>query len=66
MHLKQKLVINVTFVIWNFGTSLQMLYNHYFSNFLQNYEANLTENELLTLLYDKINDFITKILLLLA
>ncbi len=34
--------------------------------FLQNYEAKLTENKLFTLVYNKINDLITKILLLLV
>jgi hypothetical protein len=34
-------------------------------NFLQNYEAKLTHIKLLTLLYNKINDLITQILLLL-
>ncbi len=34
--------------------------------FLLNNEAKLTNNELLTLLYNKINDLITKFLLLLT
>ena len=44
MHLKEKLVISVPFVILNFGTSLHALYNHYFAKFLLNYEAKLTQN----------------------
>jgi hypothetical protein len=58
MHLEETLVISVLFVIPIFGTLLQVLYNH---NFCQNYGANLTQNKLLTLLYNKINDLITKI-----
>jgi hypothetical protein len=51
-------VISVPSITWNFGTSLQSLYNYFF--------AKLTENELLTSLYNKINDLITKFLLLLV
>ncbi len=65
LHLKKKLVISVPFVIINFGTSVH-LYNHNFAKFLLNYEAKLTQNKLLTLLYNKIDDLIMKILLLLS
>jgi hypothetical protein len=60
MYLK-KLIKRVLFVIWNFETLLQELYNRYFAKFLQNYQAKLTENELLTSLYNKINDLKPKI-----
>ncbi len=66
MHLKEKLVMSVLFVIRNFGTTIHALYNHYFTKFLLNYEVKLTQNYLLTLLYNKIDDSITKILLLLS
>ncbi len=66
MHLKQKLIISIPFVIRNVGNLLQVLYDHYFAIFLQNYEAKLTENELLASLYNKFIDVITKILLLSA
>jgi hypothetical protein len=66
MHLEETLVINVPFVIPIFWTSLQALYNHGFAKFLQNFEANLTQNKLLAPLYNKINDLITKNLLLLG
>jgi hypothetical protein len=66
MYLKEKLVISVPFVILNFETSLHALYNDYFAKFLLNYEAKLTQNQLLTLLYNEIYDLITKILLFLS
>jgi hypothetical protein len=66
MHLEETLVINVPFVIPIFGTSLQALYNHGFAKFLLNYEAKLTQIKLLAPLYNKINDLITTILLLLG
>jgi hypothetical protein len=44
MHLKEKLVISISFVIQNFGTSVHALYTHNFMKFLLNYEAKLTKN----------------------
>ncbi len=44
MNLKEKLVISVPFVNWNFGTSLHALCNHYFLKILLNYEAKMNKN----------------------
>jgi hypothetical protein len=41
MHLKEKLVISVPFVIQNFGSSIKALYNHNFVKFWKTIKQNL-------------------------
>jgi hypothetical protein len=56
VHLKEKLVISVPFVIQNFLTLLKALYNHNFAKLLQIFKAIYTCIQSVTLLYNKNND----------